>query len=79
MEAKQVAGRSDYECRCKSGYQERKHAQGWWGRDTSCLEQVQRPEFLYLPISPCISIYLPSRCSAPRHGMALTLTSEHWP
>ena len=40
MEAKQVAGRSDYECRCKSGFQERKHAQGWWGRDTSCLEQT---------------------------------------
>ena len=40
MEAKQVAGRSDYECRCKSGFQERKHTQGWWGRDTSCLEQT---------------------------------------
>ena len=34
------AGGSDYECRCVSGYQRRDHAQGWWGRDKTCLEQT---------------------------------------
>ena len=40
MEAIVPAGGSDYECRCVSGYQRRDHAQGWWGRDKTCLEQT---------------------------------------
>ena len=45
MEAKKVpslsgAGGFDVVCRCLSGYQKRDHALGWWGRDTTCLEQT---------------------------------------
>ena len=34
------AGGVDVVCRCLSGYQKRDHALGWWGRDTTCLEQT---------------------------------------
>jgi hypothetical protein len=40
MEAKLASGGSEFVCRCLSGYVKRDHLLGWWGRDTTCLEQT---------------------------------------
>ena len=45
MEAVEVTGLSasagsEVVCKCQSGYLSRNHPSGWWGRDTSCLEQA---------------------------------------